>query len=138
MAKIVLISCVKEKLPYKSKAKDLNVSPYFKGNFKYAKSMNPDKIFILSAKYGLLDPEMEIEPYDVTLKNMSSKERREWADNVLARIKKEADLQNDEFVFLGGEKYRENLLPHISNYQIPMEGLRQGEQLHYLKEKGFL
>nr|WP_181741900.1 DUF6884 domain-containing protein [Thermoactinomyces mirandus] len=32
-----------------------------------------DQIYILSAKYGLLKPDEEIESYDVTLYNMSPK-----------------------------------------------------------------
>lgn len=133
MPKVVLISCVSKKLPYKAKAKDLYVSTLFKYNLKCAKSLNPDKIFVLSAKYGLVYLEREIEPYDKTLNKMSSKEIRKWADCVIAQIKKEADPKEDEFIFLAGEKYRKYLLPHISNYQIPLEGLKIGEQLQYLK-----
>ncbi|WP_048182898.1 DUF6884 domain-containing protein [Methanosarcina sp. MTP4] len=135
MSKIALISCVNKKLPCKSKAKNLYVSPLFKYNFKYAKSLNPDKVFILSAKYGMVDIEREIEPYDKTLNNMPSKEIREWADGVIVQLKKEADLEKDEFIFLAGAKYRKYLIPHISNYQIPLEGLKIGEQIHYLKER---
>jgi cytoplasmic iron level regulating protein YaaA (DUF328/UPF0246 family) len=133
MVKIVLVSCVKKKLPYKAKARDLYISTLFKYSLDYAESLNPDKIFILSAKYGLVDPEVEIEPYDKCLINMSSKETKEWADRVIDQIKKEADLKEDEFIFLAGEKYRKYLLPHISNYQIPLKGLGIGKQLHYLK-----
>lgn len=133
MSKIVLISCVSKKLPYKSKAKELYVSTLFKYNLKYAKSLNPDKIFVLSAKYGLVYLEREIEPYDKTLNNMPSKEIRKWADCVIDQIKKEANLKEDEFIFLAGEKYRKYLLTYISNYQIPLKGLKIGEQLQYLK-----
>ena len=41
---------------------------------KYAKKMTPDKIFILSAKHGLLSLSQEIKPYDKTLNNMQSNE----------------------------------------------------------------
>lgn len=34
---------------------------------------------ILSAKYGLLLPDDEIEPYNLTLNDMSSEEVRDWA-----------------------------------------------------------
>ncbi|AKB52184.1 hypothetical protein MSBRW_2931 [Methanosarcina barkeri str. Wiesmoor] len=67
MAKIVLTSCVIKKLLYKAKAKELYISTFFKYNLKYAKSLNPDKIFVLSAKYGLVYLERKIEPYDKTL-----------------------------------------------------------------------
>ena len=100
MSKIALISCVSKKLHCKSKAKDLYVSCLFKYNLKYARSLNPDKILIISAKYGMVDLEREIEPYDKTLNNMTSEEIRKWADCVIDQIKKEADLEEDEFIFL--------------------------------------
>lgn len=133
MSKVVLISCVSKKLPYKAKAKDLYISSLFKYNLKYAKSLNPDKVFILSAKYGLIDLEREIEPYDKTLNNMPSEEIKKWEDCVIGQLKKEANPEEDEFIFLAGEKYRKYLLPHISKYQIPLEGMKIGEQLQYLK-----
>ena len=64
---IVLISCVSQKLSHRAKAKDLYVSTLFRLNLKYAKILNPDAIYILSAKHGLLSLEQEIEPYEQTL-----------------------------------------------------------------------
>ena len=93
MAKVVLISCVSKKLHHKSKAQDLYISPLFKKNLQYAKSLNPDKIFILSAKYGLLRLDEEIEPYDKTLNKMRSNEIKEWANSVLNQLKKLTDLE---------------------------------------------
>ena len=135
MARIVLISCVSQKLSHKAKARDLYISSLFKYNIKYAESMNPYKIFILSAEHGLLSPEKEIEPYNQTLNTMRSGEIKEWAKNVLKQLNKVVDLNNDEFIFLAGEKYRKYLIPNIANYKIPLEGLRIGEQLKFLKEK---
>jgi len=135
MARIILISCVSKKLGKRAKARDIYISPLFKYYLKYAKSLNPDKIFILSAKYGLLDLEKEIEPYNKTLIKMSSKEIKEWADNVLSQLKEASDLVNDEFIFLAGDRYRKYLIPYLSNYKVPLKGLGIGRQLKYLKEK---
>lgn len=66
MSKIVLIACAKNKMPHRAKAKELYRSSLFKYSLKYAELLNPDKIFILSAKHHLLDLEREIEPYDET------------------------------------------------------------------------
>ncbi len=132
--KIVLISCSSKKLENKTKAKDLYVSNLFKLSLKYAKSLNSDKIFILSAKYGLLDLEQEIEPYNLTLNNMKDEEIKEWADKVISELKNETSLENDEFVFLAGEKYRRYLLSEVKNYSIPMQNLGIGKQLKFLKE----
>lgn len=135
MAKIVLISCVSKKLNHKARAQDIYISPLFKMNLKFSKSFNPDKVFILSAKHGLIWLDKEIEPYDKTLNLMHSTERKEWANNVLQDLKKIVDLDKDEFIFLAGENYRKYLIPHIKNYKIPLEGLSIGRQLQYLKRK---
>jgi len=135
MAKIILISCVSKKLNCKSKAQDLYISPLFKKSLIYAKSLNPDKIFILSAEYGLLSLTDEVEPYDKTLNKMTSNEIKEWANLVISQLQKVSDLNKDEFVFLAGNKYRKFLLSHIKNYKIPMLGLSIGKQLNWLTER---
>lgn len=135
MKRIVLISFVSKKLPYKSKAKDLYTSPWFKLSYKYAVSLNPDKIFILSAKYGLLNPEQEIEPYNETLNTKSTQEIKDWAQEVIIDLKKQTDLGKDEFIFLAGTKYRKFLILHIKNYKVPMQGLTIGRQLSFLKKQ---
>jgi len=135
MLKIVLVSCGSKKLHRKSKVQDLYISSLFKKNLQYARSLKPDKIFILSAKHGLLKLNEEIEPYEKTLNEMSSKEIKEWADLVLQQLKNVADLENDNFVFLAGNNYRKFILPYINNYKIPLEGLSIGLQLQWLKNK---
>jgi hypothetical protein len=132
--RIVLISCVSQKLPHSSKAKDLYISTLFKLNLKYAHKLDPDCVYILSAKYGLLNLEQEIEPYEQTLNNMRTTEVKQWASRVLEQIKKVTSIEDTEFIFLAGEKYRKYLMPHFNNAQIPLEGLRIGEQLQKLKE----
>jgi hypothetical protein len=132
MNKIVLISCVGKKRAYRSKAKDLYISTLFKKNLAYARRLNPDAIYILSAKYGLLGLETEIDPYNLTLNTMSAGEIRGWADRVLQQLQQVANLQNDHFIFLAGMKYRKNLLPHLRSYEVPFEGLPIGKQLHAL------
>jgi len=132
--KIVLISCASKKLRKKAKAKDLYLSNLFKLNLNYAYSLNPDKIFILSAKYGLLDLDEEIEPYNLTLNKIKDEEIQDWANKVLDQLKGKTDLQEDEFIFLAGENYRKYLLPRIKNYKIPLKGLGIGKQLKFLKE----
>ena len=132
--KIVLISCVSRKLPHRAKAKELYVSMLFRLNLKYANSLCPDEIYILSAKHGLLELEREIQPYEQTLNNMRSAEIKEWANNVLQQLRSVTSLEEPEFIFLAGNKYRKYLLPHIKNAEIPLKGMRIGEQLQRLKE----
>ena len=101
----------------------------------YAQSRKPKIIFILSAKYGLLSTDTIIDPYEQTLKNMKSAERHRWAQEVISELRKHCDLDADNFVFLAGMPYRENLLPHLKYYEVPMEGLGLGKQLQWLERQ---
>jgi len=51
--RIVLISCVAKKEKTPKLAKDMYVSPLFKGAYQYANKIKADKIFILSAKSAI-------------------------------------------------------------------------------------
>jgi hypothetical protein len=134
MRKIVLISCVSKKRSVKSKARDLYVSPLFKKNLQYARKLRPDDIFILSAKYGLVALDEEIEPYELTLNTMPAHEIKRWAENVMRQLSSQADPQHDQFVFLAGAKYRKYLVPQLAHVEIPFEGLTIGRQLKRLSE----
>ena len=133
MKRIILISCVKTKLDHPAKAEDLFISDLFVKNLTFARKLKPDYIFILSAKYGLLKLNDRIAPYEKTLNQMPIYERRAWASGVVSELNKYANLNQDEFIILAGEKYREFLLPHMRNYRIPFEGLSFGNQLKALK-----
>lgn len=132
--KIALISCVAMKNNYPCKANEMYVSPLFKGAYKYAQKIGADKIFILSAKYGLLDEHTMIEPYNETLNTKTDKEIRIWADNVYAELQHKTDVSSDQFVFLAGEKYRKYLVGKLKNVEVPLRGLGIGKQLAFYKE----
>ncbi|HHX08846.1 MAG TPA: hypothetical protein GX730_05380 [Chloroflexi bacterium] len=134
MKRVVLISCVKTKLDHPAKAENLYISDLFTKNLAYAKKLKPDYIFILSAKYGLLKLNDRIAPYEKTLNQMPVNERRVWSDSVISELRRYADLEQDEFIILAGEKYRDFLIPHIKKYKIPFEGLSFGNQLKALNK----
>jgi hypothetical protein len=131
--KIVLISCASKKKPVPCKARDLYDSPLFRLSIQYARKLEPDIVFILSAKYGLITTDEVIGPYDVTLNDMIASQRRMWASRVIQELQKRTDLQRDHFTILAGERYRHHLLPHLMCYDLPLEGLGIGKQLQYLK-----
>jgi hypothetical protein len=130
---IALIPCASKKKPYSTRAVDLYDSHLFRLCLQYARDIKPDAIFILSAKHGLLRLDQEIEPYNVTLKNMSAAEVQEWAGKVITQLTAQADLQRDHFVILAGDRYCRHLLPHLSSYELPVEGLPIGKQLQRLR-----
>ncbi|OIQ10643.1 hypothetical protein MTCOM_05780 [Moorella thermoacetica] len=127
MSKIALISCTSRKKAYKCPARQLYwESPRFRLAYAFAKLV-ANKIFILSAKHGLVPEDRVIEPYNETLIGKSARERREWGDMVLSQLSKVSDVDHDDFIVLAGEVYHENLLPHLSHFWLPLKGKRQGE-----------
>lgn len=137
MAKIVLLSCTKSKLDKPSQAQDLySVSPMFRKTLEYGKSLQPDKMFILSAKHHLVPLTKVLEPYDKTLKEMSSEEKKMWADEVIKQIKnQDLNLEKDQFIFLTGSEYMKPLISYITNTESPMDGKRMGERLQWLNSQ---
>ena len=73
-----------------------------------------------------------LEPYDLIPKTMGSCEKRGGAERVLAGLR-ERCKPGGRIVFLAGVVYRQMLVPGLREWnctvEIPMEGLRIGEQL---------
>jgi len=134
MRTVFLVSCVSKKKPAQLPAKDLYDSPWFKKARAYVESTG-SLWFILSAEYGLLEPDRIVAPYEKTLNQMSIRDRRHWSQDVLADLRRILTL-DDRVVFLAGMKYREFLDRNVAalcrEVEVPMQGLRIGEQLQWL------
>ena len=141
MAKIVLISCVKKKLigAKNVPAKELYISPLFKKAWAYANQLDADKIFILSAKHGLLNPESKIDDYDKSLVKATISERQAWTAKVIEQMEQEGiSLQDDKFVILAGKNYyeflQEKLNPDYCTFPYANKG-RIGHILRFLTQE---
>lgn len=122
--KIVLISCAAKKAKLrqgeKIAAKDLYTSPMFKMAWEYATKLKPDRIYILSAKHGLVNPQQKLEHYNQTLNDASTAERRRWAEDVLKSLQREGvNLNKDQVTILAGNSYSQYIVPHIKNCSLP-------------------
>ena len=135
MNRVILVACsagkVKDDLV---PARDLYNSQLFTLARKYAEKSR-DPWFILSAKFGLLDPAQLVAPYDESLKDKRTTERADWGRMVESQLK-ERLLCTVEFVMLAGRAYREPLR-HLLETQghtitVPMEGMAIGKQLQFL------
>ncbi|MCO4875565.1 hypothetical protein VOI32_00790 [Paraburkholderia caribensis] len=130
---VYLVSCVGKKLDRAACAKDLYDSTLFRLARHYVERQQ-GVWFILSARYGLVAPDQRIEPYDQTLNNMKVAERRAWAHRVQQQM--DAGFQSGgRCVVLAGNRYREFLMDYLSKRfttEVPMDGLRIGEQQRWL------
>ncbi len=134
MKTLGLISCTKRKRDTKCTSAEMySASDLFKKAYAYC-TKKYSAVAILSAKYGLLLPHDEIEPYDLTLNDMSSEEREAWADRVFKQMKSRLNLKDiDKVYFHAGKKYREHLIPKLEEICItceaPLKNLSIGKQL---------
>lgn len=133
---IIFISCVKNKMDYPCVARDMYISDLFKKSLSYSELMTESSnIYILSAKYGLLELNQQIEPYELTLNKMNKKQRKEWADKVLMQCKEKGISFDEEAMFLCGKRYREFLMNEFKNSIAPLEHMGIGEQLAFYNKE---
>ncbi len=132
MATYVLISCVSKKRKLKEgetiEARLLYDSPLFHKAWAYAEALKPDRIFILSAKYGIIDPDTRIPYYNETLVGKPVAERKAWAGDVLAKLRGKFgyNKDEDEIIILAGEAYYKYLIGEgrIERYTLPYKGCK--------------
>ena len=136
-ADLCLVSCVSVKRPVPSRARDLYASPWFRKARACVEAMRCPW-YILSAKYGLLDPNSTIDPYNQTLKTMPVNRRRAWASGVIEHLAPRLAGVNS-VTFLAGRAYREFLEPELRGrgltIYVPMEGMGIGRQLSWLADQ---
>lgn len=138
-----LVGCGAAKNEGTHPAKDLYSSTYFKKKREFAEELT-DEWYILSAKYGVIDPEREIEDYDMTIEDVPVDG---WLKRVNAYLENEVDFTEDDEVYvLLGKRYLEaenkdgeSLRTILDGYDVDMNypfdrtsGI--GEQNQYLND----
>ncbi len=136
-ADLCLVSCVWTKQSHQALARDLYISVWFAKVRKLVEAQGWPW-FILSAKHGLVHPDKEIAPYEKTLNTMRVAERRAWASDVMQALACHLGGVQTVVVF-AGQRYREFLVPEMRKrgvrVEVPMEGLKIGEQLAWLNDR---
>ncbi|MDX3234221.1 hypothetical protein PV392_00675 [Streptomyces sp. ME03-5709C] len=122
---LVVVPCGVRKLAHRARAADMYTGGYHRACRRAADALEPDRLVILSAHYGLLDLDDEIDPYDTP---------HGHADAVTAGLLRAqaADLRIvalDPVVVLGGARHvalARSVWPHALT---PLDGTRgMGEQ----------
>lgn len=135
MNRVFLVACSAGKIKADLvPARDLYNSQLFKLARRYVE-MSREPWYILSAKFGLLDPAQLVAPYDESLKHKGSAERADWGRKVEPQLRGQL-LRSVELVMLAGRAYRDPL-QHLLEAQghivtVPMEGMAIGKQLQFL------
>ena len=119
MARIGFVACCKTKGDRPMPAASLYRSPLFRKSLLAALD-TCGKVYILSAKHGVVSCNDTIEPYDVTLKTMCRSEREAWG----ARVQPQLDAllrSRDTAVMYCGEEYFAPLRKHLQSLNVTVE-----------------
>ncbi len=132
--KIALISCTKKKKDYKCKTEEMySESDLFKKTLQYCKQQKFDKIYILSAKYGVLKLDDKIEPYNITLNKIGKQEKIIWGIKISKWIKDNLDIYDEIYMFAGKNYYK--YIDIHNKMNLPLKNLSIGKRLRWLKER---
>lgn len=142
MKKITLVGCCREKLSGIAQARNLYRSQLFQKSALWA-DRKADPWFVLSAKYGLIKPDNSLAAYDVSMRDLTQDERRDWALSVVRQLENVA-------LFMGVERFSITLLagkdyaafaPLVHDWCVveqPMEGMQIGQRLQWLTEQNMV
>ncbi|MFF8028681.1 DUF6884 domain-containing protein [Streptomyces sp. NPDC007896] len=123
---LVVIPCGSRKLGRRARAADLYVGSYHRACRTAADALRPDRLLILSARYGLLDLDDVIDPYDTP---------HGAADAITAQaLLKQATVRDivllDPVVALGGARHVGLVRAVWPHARTPLAGTRgMGEQM---------
>lgn len=129
----ILVGCVSQKGGVAAPAKELYRSELFRRRRLFAEQSGR-AWWILSAEYGLVEPETIIEPYDTRIAALSLAARHELAARVADDLETAlGDLQGKRIEIHAGDEYVLAVGPALrkrgGEIIRPLQGLRIGEQL---------
>lgn len=107
---ILLVSCGKRKSSVSCQAKEMYNSFRFQQIKTIAENLKV-RWYIMSAKYGLLDPESIIEPYDMCLSNCSDKYQQQWAKGIVGKFI--GINKSTTFAVIANDEYSRNVVPML-------------------------
>ena len=151
--RVALIACGKDKLDHVARARDLYTGPGFTDARGYVEAElaagRIDAWFILSARYGLLNPMQVIGPYEATMPTKTVADRVRWVNKVQGQLLAgTSGLNLAEFSQSGGKveltilasaDYVNPLWPMLDaegwTTHLPLEGLTQGHRRAWFRSK---
>lgn len=133
--KIGIVGCGSEKLDRPAPARELYTGQLFRKSLAYAEQ-RCERVWIVSAKGGLLRLDQEVAPYDEKLSE-SKKLRWSWGRLVWEQLRAQhfADSPHD-LMILAGVTYAEPIAAFARGdtwrVELPLEGMEIGERLRFL------
>jgi hypothetical protein len=150
VATVVLVGCSKKKRAEPAVATLLyDPSPLFRKQMAVARQIaRSNRVFIVSAKHGVVSVLKILKPYEHTLCDKTTKQRAEWADSIVMRLEVlmasrfgedheggTERLRSLDVVLMMGASYARPLrtaAPDDWTFTEPLAGMQIGERLRWL------
>jgi len=135
-SRIALVGCSSQKASKRCAARNMYTSQLFRAARAYAEA-TCDRWWILSARFGLLNPAAVIDPYDQVLTRRTA---AAWGHHVGLALELAVpfpSLRDVELVVLAGGLYADAIEPvedRDFNWSEPLRGLGIGERLRWLQQ----
>lgn len=125
---LVVIGCGAAKLGHPAPAADLYTGQHFRACLRAARALVPDdRIFVLSARYGLVGLADVIEPYDLRMGQPGAVTVLDVTRQAVAR-----GLAGRPVIALCAARYADMLRVAFPGVRTPLAGLGIGRQRHVL------
>lgn len=135
MADVAFVACSKSKADHERPAATLYTSPLFRKSLLHALG-EAKRVFILSAKYGVVSLGERIEPYERTLKTLGRAEVLEWAHLVERQLSSVLKPKMSVIMYTGSD-YSDPLRAVFARYrcsvELPLGKLPLGGRLALLR-----
>lgn len=132
---VAIIPCTNQKSAVPGPAREVWQGGHFQLILAHAE-MFYDKVYILSFKYGLIEPDFEIEPYDINIQYSSAVDKLKWWWLVKDHIKKLVETKPGLVaVYTGYHAYerkrmmREFVKNGFRNVIVPFDGATIGQRM---------
>lgn len=130
--RIGLVGCAAKKFMGAAPAKEIYESALFRAARAYVEKTCA-RWYILSARYGLLEPSRVIAPYDLRLTRATASK---WGRMVGEQLEAQVPELNTELVVLAGELYADAINPvedREFEWSEPLRGMGIGDRIAWLK-----
>lgn len=137
--KIAIIPCTNQKTDSPGPAREVWKGSHFQFTLLHAETFY-DKVLIMSYKYGFIDPDYEIEPYDINIQHQPAVERLKWWWLVREHIQEVAELKPELVAIYTGNFERDRIIKEffqhgVRNIIVPWEGLGVGERMQQVYDR---
>lgn len=126
----VILACGRTKQKHPCMARDLYIGNYFRNALRWARSVTTeDRIYIISAKHGLIKTTRILAPYDRTITDPGAVTAANVADQA-----RQLAITDPGPLFLGPRSYRQVLDPTFPQLHAPFDRFgRHGYQAQSMK-----